>query len=343
MESFQPLIKKESEPINYVTHKYTVYDSEDDVFWVKYSPKGNNIAYAWGDGKVRIFNRPTQKIQELLANPKADILDQMPITCLRWRNDNKVLVWSSADGRIYYWHAKSRKLIYTLKEEENQINWIDYDSSCSMLATAGKDFKIRLYDEDTKTLLHTLQRGGEKHSGHSNRIFWLKFHPSNSNLLLSGGWDNVVYVWDTRDYKPVNHFLGPNIWGESIDIDGDKILAGSFNDEQNLMIFDLRKIKDPIYPKWFDPNEKIDPSTSPACLYSAMYSRPSNKYIIAGGASRNEVRVLYSDNSNNYKFVSKIENMCSPCLSIDWHEDGNEFVIGLADGSLHIMGLHQKK
>lgn len=32
------------------------------------------------------------------------------------------------------------------------------------------------------------------HSGHSRRIFALRFHPTELNLFLTGGWDNSVKV-----------------------------------------------------------------------------------------------------------------------------------------------------
>ena len=29
-------------------------------------------------------------------------------------------------------------------------------------------------------------------AGHSNRVFSLKYHPDDPNIILSGGWDNTV-------------------------------------------------------------------------------------------------------------------------------------------------------
>lgn len=56
--------------------------------------------------------------------------------------------------------------------------------------------------------------------GHNNRIFCLKFSPDDPNILLSGGWDQNIYIWDLREGQPVSTICGPRIAGDSIDIRG---------------------------------------------------------------------------------------------------------------------------
>lgn len=102
---------------------------------------------------------------------------------------------------------------------------MDYNSEGSKFVTAGKDTAIRVYDEATKSLLLTMKGiksssliyskcyknyiefwrslGGSGYSiksapGHSNRIFSCKVLADEENLILSGGWDNTVQLWDIR-------------------------------------------------------------------------------------------------------------------------------------------------
>ena len=35
--------------------------------------------------------------------------------------------------------------------------------------------------------------------GHRSRILAVKYHPSESGIFLSGGWDDTVQIWDQRD------------------------------------------------------------------------------------------------------------------------------------------------
>jgi hypothetical protein len=43
------------------------------------------VACGCADGKIKIFNLETGKMAFLLANPKLDTFEVMPITALRWR------------------------------------------------------------------------------------------------------------------------------------------------------------------------------------------------------------------------------------------------------------------
>ena len=48
----------------------------------------NRLAWGCGDGSIRLFNMDNFGLSKLLANPKINEFDQMPITWLRWRNQN---------------------------------------------------------------------------------------------------------------------------------------------------------------------------------------------------------------------------------------------------------------
>lgn len=106
---------------------------------------------------------------------------------------------------------------------------MDFSPDGTLLAVAGKDLYIHVYDETTKSLAFKMKESGNM-PGHSNRIFCTKFNPYDPNMLVSGGWDNTVQVYDLRYRGPVHAIFGPNVCGDAIAFrsDGVTMVTGSY-------------------------------------------------------------------------------------------------------------------
>lgn len=74
---------------------------------------------------------------------------------------------------------------------------LEYNRDGTKLAAAGLDKVIRLYDEHTKALIIKLKETRHQ-CGHSNRVFCVKFSPTDPHTIVSGGWDNTVQIYDIR-------------------------------------------------------------------------------------------------------------------------------------------------
>ena len=167
----------------------------------------------------------------------------MPVCAVRWRPQTagmktaNVLVSAQADGYLKHWHATSGRCLHQKKcmdedGEDNQLYTIDYNAEGSVLATAGKDRYIRLYDEQTKSIIMKMKESVDSADfcGHSNRIFCVKYNHKNLYQLASGGWDNTICIYDVRKKGPTSCLFGPHICGDSIDFrdDGFTMLTGSY-------------------------------------------------------------------------------------------------------------------
>jgi COMPASS component SWD3 len=74
----------------------------------------------------------------------------------------------------------------------------DYSPDGNTFVTAGKDMFVRLYDDETKQCISKMRENGYTIPGHINRVFCTKYSESDHNVIVTGGWDNSVYVYDIR-------------------------------------------------------------------------------------------------------------------------------------------------
>jgi WD40 repeat protein len=58
-------------------------------------------------------------------------------------------------------------------------------------------------------------------------------------MIISGGWDNNVKVWDLREGAAVRSIYGPYICGDSLDIHDGYILTGSWRADKQLQLWDF--------------------------------------------------------------------------------------------------------
>lgn len=49
-------------------------------------------------------------------------------------------------------------------------------------------------------------------------MFSLKFNPMQPDIIISGGWDNTIQIWDTRVSYAVRSIFGPHICGDAVGI-----------------------------------------------------------------------------------------------------------------------------
>jgi len=335
-----------------VRAKYTCspgYDSEVNCFCVRFSPDDQYLAASFSNGAIHVFDAATGT-QEFVLNAPSDqdgpLHGSLPTTQLRWRphsaqsKTKSVLVSVNAepDGQALHWHIKSGKCLHTITEKDNQLFCIDYFSDGSQFATAGRDRTVRLYDEATKRLTAQLHAGDLKETaGHSNRIFSLMYHPYEPNLILSGGWDNTVQVWDTRRGHSIRSLWNCYICGDSVGFSGDggRVLTGSWRTEDALQIWDFGTGKVIETVDWRTAN-----SPSTCMLFAAQFSKDEASHmILAGGSQENEAKLYHCQRGQPATAFGALVNMPKPVFSADFSSNSRMAAIGGADGKVRVLEI----
>jgi COMPASS component SWD3 len=185
-----------------------------------------------------------------------------------------VLLAAGSDGTLRHIHATSGRVLNTIVEPaETQIYACDYRRDGMFFASAGNARAIRIYDEERRTLTATLTGGSSlayttvyndhyaaalasptkpSHqellaTGHNNRIFSVIWHPTESHMLASGGWDNTIQIWDTRVGHAVRSIFGPHLAGDGLTFspNGKHLITGSWRANEQLQVrkMNLKKAK----------------------------------------------------------------------------------------------------
>mmetsp|Transcript_38046 Transcript_38046/g.89007 ORF Transcript_38046/g.89007 Transcript_38046/m.89007 type:complete len:366 (+) Transcript_38046:91-1188(+) len=327
-----------------VTPKFTLSDTTDEVFCVRFSPDDQYLAAACSNGSIQVYNALTGKRAFQLNEPENQDIT-LPTTQVRWRpqqsvsKTKNVLVSVGADGKVLHWHAASGKCLHDITEEGNQLFCIDYVADGSQFATAGKKREIRVYDESTKRLSQVLEGGDAVNTpGHSNRVFALKYHPVMWSVLVTGGWDNTVQFWDLRVGHAVRAIFGPHICGDAVDIsqDGNTLLTGSWRLDKQLQLWDFRTENLLESVPW-----RTGMSLAQPCMvYAAQFSKHDGSGMIAagGGGGANEAKVF--DRHDHWSAFGAVSGLSRACYSVDFSHNGSMLAVAGGDGSIRVLNLH---
>lgn len=327
-----------------------VPDADDTaVFAMAFSDDSRFLAAGCGDGSLRVFN----SVGRLSYVMNTESRSKLPATCVRFRPPSSqasaatknVLVVASAEGTVSHYHLTTQKLLHTIEERDNQVLALQYRPDGEAFATAGRDGKVRVYDENTKTLVSILSDGASRAiAGHSSRVFALKYKPNDTNLLLSGGWDNQVLMWDMRVGQAVRSIYGPHLCGDALDVRGDRVLTGSWRPHDALQLWDFGTGELLQNVPWTreaaggeaagEDGAASAPAPEPEMLYCASFS-PDGNFIAAGGSGTCEGKLF--DANNEFRAVDRQFMGDKGVYSLAFAPNGRK--LALAGGSRNIAML----
>jgi len=151
---------------------------------------GRLVAVACGDGRIRVLD--THLFNEnvtLEGHPEGAL-------AVAFHPTKPVLVSSGKDGHLRSWmlNGNNRQLL-ALPAHRSAIYRIAFRSDGALLASAGRDKAVKLWDGRNLDPMwrHESRSGGHTHS--VNAVLWM------DDLLLSAGDDRVIRAFSTRSYQ----------------------------------------------------------------------------------------------------------------------------------------------
>ncbi len=193
-----------------------------------YSPNGQYIALAGGgqganhvEGNMRLLESETL-VEKMVLPVDGAILS------LAFSRDGKLLATIGATVQI--WDLQTQQLVATLTEHIQPVgnsSVVAFSPDGTLLASAGYDSRVLLWDTATWRIRHRLQ-------GHQGRLVGLSFSPDGKRLVSSGIIDNRCTLWDVVTGQPLAKFTGVTA---DFSPDGQTLAIGGYAPYQSPDIF----------------------------------------------------------------------------------------------------------
>jgi WD40 repeat protein len=168
---------------NWVDGNHITYSLNDSLInsYLTLSPDGKNIAVAYPDGALKLFDRKGEERKFL--KDKSD-----PVTGLLFSPDGKNIVITGSSGTIKLWGLRGNRL-QTLKGHKTPITSVTFSPSGKIIATADSGGAVKLWNKKGEEL-QTLQ-------GRYSMITNVAFSP-DEEIIATASSDNMVELWNLQ-------------------------------------------------------------------------------------------------------------------------------------------------
>jgi WD40 repeat protein len=200
----------------------------------------------------------------------------------------------------------------------DDVNAVAYSFNGKLIATAGFDKKIMIWNADTNTLVMEFP-------AHNSAIVSLTFS-RNNKLLLSTSNDGNAILWDLENKKAIRTFMnrGHRVTSGAISPDTAARFVVIGLSDGNIKIFDKEK-------KGYDLLKTMEIG---APVNSVSFDNTGRSILV--GCNDNSVR-LY--NPVNSELLRTFEGHTAPVLSVSSSVDGKWFISGSSDRTAIIWNV----
>jgi WD40 repeat protein len=162
---------------------------QDTITAFSFSPDGSRFASASTDKLIKIFETETLTELQTLEAHTSHVLD------VSWNADDLTLASAGADLKVKIWNLSDGSVKSTVEGYSKEIGTVVYVGETETLLTASGDKTVKLANAP-------LPDAGDAflHTADANQ---------DGSLLIAGGQDSVLRVWDGKAKKLIVSFPSP--------------------------------------------------------------------------------------------------------------------------------------
>jgi len=215
---------------SFFIHQHKTLARHENLVWsVTFSPDSMICASAGDDQCIRLWRTDTGELIRTLHG------HNNRVWAAAFSPDGRLLVSGSDDQTLRFWDVATGRSMHILEGYSNQIWTVDYHIGRELLAAGGDNNQIYLWGGSSSLDSQKLStkeadklRPCTVLTGHSDRVRSVVFS-SDSSLLVSGGDDQTVRVWNVEAGTQTAALQGhiSRIWSVAISPDNKIIASGS--------------------------------------------------------------------------------------------------------------------
>ena len=204
----------------------------DNVRDLAFSPDNRFAASASNDKTVRIWNLETGTEVQQLNHPD-------PVLSIVYSPDGKYLLTGTTANLIseggfgYQWDVTTGNKLRTFPNHKKGIPAVAWSADGKLLATAGWDNVVSLFNADTGTLVTEIKEPAT--------IIAVAFSPDTKMIAAAGGTDNMVHVVEIATGKEVQKIKCQTApYSVMFSPDGSQLLVANKFPDKKVHLWDLK-------------------------------------------------------------------------------------------------------
>ncbi|CAN6675013.1 hypothetical protein TRVA0_078S00298 [Trichomonascus vanleenenianus] len=153
---------------------------------------GDATIRLWDLDETTVSDTGEKQLRQVAEIPRK-LGHQFGVSCVQWwPADNGMFVSSSFDSTVKVWDPNEMTEVYSFDLAHKVYNIdVSRTGQHSLVATAADHPFIKLIDLRTTSASHIL-------TGHNGKVLSVKWSPTTSHILASGGSDGSCRIWDIR-------------------------------------------------------------------------------------------------------------------------------------------------
>ena len=163
----------------------------DSVFSLDFSQDGKLLASGAADKFLRVSSVESGKLLRTLEGHTHHVLG----VC--WKQDGRTLASAGADGLIKTWNFTTGERLKNIEGFGKEVTSVSWPGVTDQLLASAGDGQLKLLRENGEAV--------RSFTGSSDYLYCSAATP-DGKIVIAGGLDGVLRLWDAKDGKPMAEF-----------------------------------------------------------------------------------------------------------------------------------------